>query len=146
MKEKLLEQLKIAMKEKNELMKNTITMLRAAILQIEKDEQKELSDDEIMVVVSKEVKKRKDSIEEFKKVGRDDMAEDLEKEIDILSKYLPKQLSEDEVRKIITEAINTLNATSMKDMGKVMQEVRPKTAGKYDGKLVSEMVRSMLNN
>ncbi len=144
MKEKLLEELKIAMRDKDELRKNTITMLRAAILQIEKDDKKELTDDEIMVVVSKEVKKRKESIEEFKKASRDDLAENTQKEIEILSKYLPEQLSEEDVKKIITEAIDKLGVTEMKDMGKVMGEVRPKTAGKADGKLVSDLVRSML--
>ncbi|MBR1883503.1 MAG: GatB/YqeY domain-containing protein [Clostridia bacterium] len=144
MKEKLLEELKLAMKEKDELRKNTITMLRAAILQIEKDEQKTLNDEEIQVVVSKEVKKRKESIEEFRKAERNDLAEDLEKEIEILSKYLPEQLSEEEVEKIVKEAINALGVTSIKDMGKVMQEVRPKTQGKADGKLVSDLVRKLL--
>lgn len=145
MKEKLLEELKLAMKEKDELRKNTITMLRAAILQIEKDNQKTLNDEEIQVVVSKEVKKRKESIEEFKKAERQDLVEGLEKEIEILSKYLPEQLSEEEVEKIVKEAIEKVGATSPKDMGKVMQEVRPKTQGKADGKLVSDLVKKFLN-
>lgn len=144
MKEKLLEELKNAMKEKDELKKNTITMLRAAILQIEKDEQKTLSDDEIMVVVSKEVKRRKEAIEEFKKASREDLAQDLQKEIEILSKYLPEQLSLEDVTNIVKEAIEKLGVSEIKDMGKVMQEVRPKTNGKADGKLVSDLVRSML--
>ncbi len=145
MKEKLLEELKIAMREKDELRKNTITMLRAAILQIEKDEQKVLNDDEIQVVVSKEVKKRKESIEEFKKAERNDLAEEVEKEIEILSKYLPEQLSDEEVEKIVKEAIEKTGATEVKDMGKVMQEVRPKTQGKADGKFVSDLVRKLLS-
>ena len=145
MKEKLLEELKIAMREKDELRKNTITMLRAAILQIEKDEQKVLNDDEIQVVVSKEVKKRKESIEEFKKAERNDLAEEVEKEIEILSKYLPEQLSNEEVEKIVKEAIEKTGATEVKDMGKVMQEVRPKTQGKADGKFVSDLVRKLLS-
>ena len=145
MKEKLLEELKIAMREKDELRKNTITMLRAAILQIEKDGQKTLNDDEIQVVVSKEVKKRKESIEEFKKAEREDLVQGLEKEIEILSKYLPEQLSTEEVEKIVKEAIEKVGATSPKDMGKVMQEVRQKTQGKADGKLVSDIVKNLLN-
>ena len=144
MKEKLLEELKVAMREKDELKKNTITMLRAAILQIEKDNQKTLSDEEMQVVVSKEVKKRKESIAEFEKADRLDLVDGLKKEIEILSKYLPEQLSDEEVEKIVKEAIEKTGATTARDMGKVMQEVRPKTAGKADGKLVSDLVKKLL--
>ena len=133
MKEQFLQELKEAMREKDEIRKNTITLLRSAILQVEKDTQKELGDDEIIGIVAKEVKKRKDAILDYEKAGRDDIISDLNKEIDILSKYLPKQLSKD-------------NATSLRDMGKVMQELRPKTNGRADGKLVSEIVKEKLNN
>lgn len=145
MKEKLLEELKVAMREKDELKKNTITMLRAAILQIEKDEKKTLTDTDIEIVVSKEVKKRKESISEFEKADRLDLVESLKAEIEILSKYLPEQLSDEEVENIVKEAINRLGASSVKDMGKVMQDVRNKTNGKADGKFVSDMVRSLLS-
>ena len=144
MKEKLLDELKEAMRNKNELQKNTITMLRASILQIEKDEQKVLNDEEIQVVVSKEVKKRKESIVEFEKADRQDLADDLRKEIEILAKYLPEQLSEDEVRKLVEEAIKETGASTAREMGKVMQVLRPKTNGKADGKLVSDIVKEML--
>ena len=145
MKEELLKDLKDAMRNKNELKKDTITMLRAAILQIEKDEQKVLTDADMGVVVSKEVKKRKESISEFEKADRLDLVEGLNKEIEILSKYLPKQLSEDEVKTIITEAIKITGASSPRDMGKVMGNIKDKIAGKADGKLVSDLVKSMLN-
>lgn len=146
MKEQLLSELKEAMKNKDELRKNTITMLRSAILQVEKDSQKTLNEDEIIVIISKEVKKRRDSITDYEKAGRDDIVSDLNKEIEILSKYLPQQLNEDEIRKIVDEAIIESGATSPKDMGKVMQILRPKTAGKADGKKVSDIVKEKLSN
>ena len=146
MKEELLNELKIAMREKDELRKNTITMLRSAILQVEKDSQKTLTDDEITVIISKEVKKRKDSIADYETAGRDDIVSDLNKEIEILSKYLPEQLTEEEIAKLVDEAIVESGATSARDMGKVMQILRPKTAGKADGKIVSEIVKQKLAN
>jgi uncharacterized protein YqeY len=134
------------MREKDELRKNTITMLRSAILQVEKDSQKTLTDDEITVIISKEVKKRKDSIADYETAGRDDIVSDLNKEIEILSKYLPEQLTEEEIAKLVDEAIVESGATSARDMGKVMQILRPKTAGKADGKIVSEIVKQKLAN
>lgn len=145
MKEELLKELKESMKNKDELRKNTITMLRSAILQVEKDSQKELNDDEIIVIISKEVKKRRDSIQDYQKVQRDDIVQDLNKEIEILSKYLPKQLTEDEIKTLVEEAIKESDAQGQKDMGKVMQILRPKTAGKADGKIVSEIVKEKLS-
>lgn len=146
MKEQFLQELKEAMREKDEIRKNTITLLRSAILQVEKDTQKELSDDEIIGIISKEVKKRKDSISDYEKADRNDIIEDLNKEIVILSKYLPKQLSKEEIDTLVDESIKIVGATSPKDMGKVMQDLRPKTNGKADGKLVSEIVKTKLNN
>lgn len=146
MKEQFLQELKEAMREKDEIRKNTITLLRSAILQVEKDTQKELSDDEIIGIISKEVKKRKDSISDYEKADRNDIIENLNKEIEILSKYLPKQLSKEEIDTLVDESIKIVGATSPKDMGKVMQDLRPKTNGKADGKLVSEIVKTKLNN
>lgn len=146
MKEELLRELKEAMKNKDDLRKNTITLLRSAILQVEKDTQKELNEEEMISIVSKEVKKRKDSIADYEKAGREDIIENLKKEIEILSKYLPEQLSKEEIVQLVQNAIVEVNATSPKDMGKVMQNLRPKTNGKADGKLVSEIVREKLSN
>lgn len=146
MKDELLKELKEAMRNKDEIRKNTITMLRSAILQIEKDNNTVLDDEKIKAVVSKEVKKRKESIEDYIKGDRQDIVEQLNKEIEILSKYLPEQLSKEEIEKLVDEAIKTSNATSVKDMGKVMQSVRPATNGKADGKLVSDIVREKLSN
>ncbi len=146
MKEELLQDLKEAMKNKDTLKKDTITMLRAAILQVEKDSQKVLNDDEICAIVAKEVKKRKESVKEYEDAGREDIAENLKKEIEILSKYLPEQLTEEEIRKMVEDAIKESGAVSPRDMGKVMSILRPKTAGKADGKLVSDIVKEKLAN
>lgn len=146
MRDELLQELKEAMKEKDELRKNTITMLRAAILQVEKDELKTLTEEEMHALVAKEVKKRKEAISDYEKGGREDIVENLNKEIEILSKYLPKQLSKDETESLVFEAITAVNAMSAKDMGKVMQYLRPKTAGKVDGKLLSDIVKDKLSN
>lgn len=146
MKEELLQDLKEAMKNKDTLRKDTITMLRAAILQVEKDSQKVLNDDEICAIVAKEVKKRKESVKEYEDAGREDIADNLKKEIEILSKYLPEQLTEEEIRKMVEDAVKESGAASPRDMGKVMSILRPKTAGKADGKLVSDIVKERLAN
>lgn len=146
LKEELLKELKSAMQTKDMIKKDTITMLRAAILQIEKDTQKELSEDDMLAIVAKEVKKRKESIPEYEKAGRQDIVDNLNKEIEILEVYMPEQLSEDDIRKIVIETIAEVGATSPKDMGKVMQGVRAKTAAQADGKVVSQIVKEELNN
>lgn len=145
MKEELLKALKEAMQTKDTLKKDTITMLRAAILQVEKDTQKELSEAEMQVIVAKEVKKRQESIVDFEKGGRDDLVNQTKKEIEILSVYLPKQLSKEEVEALVMETIQAVGAAGPKDMGRVMGALREKTAGKADGKLVSDIVKQKLN-
>ena len=146
MKDELLQDLKEAMKNKDTLRKDTITMLRAAILQEEKDSQKTLTDDEICAIVAKEVKKRKESVKEYEDAGRQDIADSLKQEVEILSKYLPEQLSQEEIVKLVEDAIKESGAASPRDMGKVMSILRPKTAGKADGKLVSDIVKEKLAN
>ena len=146
MKEQLLQDLKEAMKEKDILKKDTITMLRAAIIQVEKDSQKVLNDDDICGIVAKEVKKRKESVSEYENAGRQDIADNLQREIEILSKYLPEQLTEEEIAKMVEEAIAESGATGPRDMGKVMGILRPKTQGKADGKVVSDIVKEKLAN
>lgn len=146
LKQDLMKELKEAMQNKDVLKKETITMLRAAILQIEKDNLEELTDSQIQTVVAKEVKKRKEAIPEYEKGSREDIVETLKKEIEILSKYLPEQLTEEEIKKLVEEAVQLTGATSMKDMGKVMANLREKTQGKADGKLVSDLVKEKLMN
>ena len=144
LKEDLMKALKEAMQNKDTLKKETITMLRAAILQVEKDGQKELSESEMQTIVAKEVKKRKESIVDFEKGGRLDIVEQVNKEIEILSEYLPEQLTEEEIINLVKDTINNVGATSIKEMGKVMGALRDKTAGKADGKLVSDIVKAEL--
>ncbi len=145
LKEKLLQDFKEAMKEKNELKKNTIMMVRAAILQIEKDTQKELNDDAILEILAKEIKKRKDSLEDIEKSGREDLIKQVNDEMAIIKAYLPKELSLEELEKIIEEVIAETGATSMKDMGKVMQAAKAKTAGRADNKVINEIVKEKLS-
>lgn len=144
-KEELLKALKEAMQAKDTLKKDTITMLRAAILQVEKDTQKELSETEMQVIVAKEVKKRQESMADFEKGGREDLVDQTKKEIEVLSVYLPKQLSKEEVEALVIDAIAEAGATGPRDMGRVMGALREKTAGKADGKLVSDIVKQKLN-
>ena len=143
-KQDLMAALKEAMQNKDTLKKDTITMLRATILQVEKDGQKELTESEMQAIVAKEVKKRKESIVDFEKGGRQDLVEQTNKEIEILSNYLPEQLSEAQVVELVVATISAVGATGMKDMGKVMGALREKTAGKADGKLVSDVVKAEL--
>ena len=144
LKEDLMKALKEAMQTKDVLRKDTITMLRAAILQVEKDGQKELNEAEMQAIVAKEVKKRKESIVDFEKGGRLDLVEQTNKEIEILSNYLPEQLTEQEITDMVVSTIGLVGATGIKDMGKVMGALREKTAGKADGKLVSDIVKAEL--
>ena len=144
MKEMLLADLKVSMRDKNEIAKNTISMLRAAILQVEKDNQKTVTDEEIGIIVQKEVKKRRESRPDFEKALRNDIVESLNKEIEVLNKYLPKQLTEEEIKALITNAISETGASNARDMGKVMQFIKPEIQGKADGKIVSELVKGML--
>lgn len=145
LKEKLMEDLKNAMKEKNEIKKNTVTMIKAAILQIEKDKQIQLDDTQILDIISKEAKKRKDALAEFEKCGREDLVTQTNEELKVIKEYLPEELSTEELEKIIDETIAEVNAVDMKDMGKVMQAVKVKTTGRADGKTINEIVKRKLS-
>ena len=144
MKKKLLEDLKEAMKEKNEIKKNAIQMVRAGILQIEKDKGIELSNEQIIDVIAKEVKKRKDSIADYEKGGREDLVKQIKEEITYLEKYLPEQLSKEAIDKIVKEVIKETGATTIKDMGKVMKSAKEKIGAQADGKTINEVVRENL--
>lgn len=145
LKERLMNDLKTAMKTKDKLLKDTVTMVRAAIKQKEVDERRELSEEDVLDIITKQVKQKRSSIEDFKKGGRDDLAEQAENEIELLMNYLPSQLSEEEVEAIVKEAVETTNASTMKDMGKVMGALMPKVKGRADGNLVSQLVKKHLN-
>ncbi|MBP3256161.1 MAG: GatB/YqeY domain-containing protein [Clostridia bacterium] len=145
LKEKLLEDMKNAMKDKNVVRKNVIQMVRAGILQIEKDKHIELDDDQILDVIAKESKKRKDSLADYEKSGREDLIAQINEEIEILSEYLPKPLSNEEIEKIVEEVIAKVGATSMKDMGIVMKEAKAKIGPAADGKTINEIVKAKLS-
>ena len=145
LKEKLLEDLKNCMKEKNVVRKNVIQMVRAAILQVEKDKQITLDDNQIIDIIAKESKKRKDSLADYEKSGREDLINEIKEEIEILAEYLPKQLSVEEVEIIVKEVIAEVGATSIKDMGKVMKAAKEKIGASSDGKTINEVVKKCLS-
>lgn len=144
LKEKLLLDMRTAMKQRDSFRKSVLTMVRAAVLQIEKDKRTELDDRGVIEVIAKEVKSRKEALKMFKQGGRQDLVDKNEKEIEILSEYLPPQLSEDEIRAAIKKAIERTGAESMKDMGKVMSAVMPDLKGRADGGTVNRLVKELL--
>ena len=144
LKEKLQEDLKSSMKNKDTIRKSVITLVRAAIKQIEVDQRVELDDVAVMDIISKQLKQRNDSLAEFEKAGREDLIEETKSEIQVLKEYLPQQLSEEELEKIVIETIAEVGATSMKDMGKIMAAIKPKTAGRADGRKINELVKKNL--
>lgn len=144
LKEKLMEDLKNSMKEKNNLRKNVIQMVRAAILQIEKDKGIEVDDNKILEIIAKEVKTRNDSLIDFEKGGREDLVEQAKQEIVILSEYLPKQLTKEELKEKLEKIIESLGATSIKDMGAVMKEAKAQIGTAADGRTINEVVKELL--
>ena len=144
LKEKLMEDLKISMREKNNLRKNTIQMVRAAILQIEKDKGIEVDDNKILEIIAKEVKSKKDALADFEKGGREDLIAQTNQEIEVLQEYLPKQLTHDELVEKIKEVIAKVGATSIKDMGAVMKEAKAQIGTAADGKSINEVVKELL--
>jgi uncharacterized protein YqeY len=139
------ETLKEAIRNQNEVAKNALRGLLTAIKNKEKDLKRAPNDAEILQIISSQIKQRKESIEQFKSGGREDLAEKEAHEIAVLEKFLPKQLSQEELEAIIAECIQETGATTVKDMGKVMKAVMPKVAGRADGKLVNELVRAKLS-
>lgn len=144
LKEKLMEDLKVSMREKNEIRKNTVQMVRAAILQIEKDKGITIEDDKIVEIIAKEVKGKKDALVDFEKAGRTDLIEQTNQEISVLQEYLPKQLSKEEIKIIIEKVITDVGATSIKDMGIVMKEAKAKIGAGADGRTINEVVKELL--
>ena len=135
-----------AMKEKDKESLNVIQMLKGSIVNEEINKKDKLTDDEIVSIVVKQVKMRKDAITDFEKAGRNDLVESYQKEIDLLSKYLPEQLSIDEVNKIIDEVFDQVKPTSPKDMGLIMKEITPKVKGKADMGYVSKTIKEKISN
>lgn len=134
------------MKSKDSFSLGVVRMIKGAI-QLEKiNLKRELNDDEVISVISKQIKMRNDSINEFAKANRNDLVEQYQKEIELLNKYLPEQLTLEEVNKIIDEAFTKINPTSSKDMGLIMKEVSPKVNGRFDKGQVSTIIKDKLSN
>ena len=144
MRNQILEDLKTDMKNQDKERLSVIRMVKGAIQMSELNKKHELSDAEVIDVISKEIKTRKDSINEFKKGNREDLIEKTQKEIDILQTYLPKQLSEEELNEIIDKVFDKVKPESSKDMGMVMKELKPLINGKADMGIVSKIVKTKL--
>ncbi len=144
--ERINEDLKKAMKEKDSLKMSCLRMLKTSIKKLQVEKIRELTDEEIIQVIQSLIKKGKDAIENFKKGNRPDLAEKEEKEINVLKQYLPKQLTLPEIEKIVQEAISEVNATSLKDLGKVMKVAMSKLKGRAQGKDVNEVARRLLSS
>ncbi len=146
MKNKIIEDIKSAMKSQDKVALAVVRMLKSDIQMAELNKKSELTDDEIVSIVSKQIKMRKDSIKEFEKGNRNDLIEQSEQEIKILEKYLPEQLTEEEVTDIINNVFSKVNPTSSSDMGKIMGALTPLVKGKTDMVIVSKIVKEKLSN
>jgi len=162
LKEKINQDLKDALKEKKELEASVLRLINAAVLNKEKEKrfkvskekpdisaeelkvESQLTDEEVIEVISSEAKKRKESVESFEKGERKDLAEKEKKELEVLQRYLPEQLSEEELKALTKEAADKVGAKDIKDMGKVMAELMPKVKGRAEGGLVSKVVKELL--
>jgi len=145
LKTRITDDVKTAMRSKDKERLGTLRLLTAAIKQIEVDQRIELDDDQIIAIIEKMLKQRKDSIEQFEKAGRNELAEIEIKEVAILKEFMPEQLSDADVDALIDEAIATTGASEMKEMGKVMGILKPKLAGKADMGAVSGKIKAKLS-
>ena len=143
--DRIMNDLKESMKNKDSFKLSVIRMVKGAI-QLEKiNKKRDLNDEEVIDVISKQIKLRKDSINEFAKAGRNDLVENTQKEVEILNEYMPEQLPSEEVNKIIDEAFAKINPTSSKDMGLIIKEVSPKVKGRTDMGEVSKIIKDKLS-
>ncbi|NBI29365.1 GatB/YqeY domain-containing protein [Chengkuizengella marina] len=142
--ERLTTDMKQAMRDKEKLKLTVIRMIRSAIKDLEINERRTPDDNDVLAIITREIKQRKDSLQEFKNAGRDDLVEKLEAEINIINEYLPQQLSEEEIIEIVQQTIQEVGASSKADMGKVMSALMPKVKGRADGKIVNQTVQKFL--
>ena len=143
--ERLTEDFKAAMKAHDEVKKNTLSFARAAIKQVEVDTRKELEDGDVLAILKKQVKMRKDALADFEKAGRTDLLDSYKAEIEILEAYLPAQMSEEEIRKLVTETAAEVGVEGGKqNMGKLMKSVMPKVKGLADGNTVRKIIEEFL--
>lgn len=144
LRETINQDVKNAMKAKETKKRDALRLLTSAFKQIEVDERKELSDDDVIKIIQKQVKSRNDSITQYKEAGRDELAQQEADEIAFYMPYLPVQMSDEELSNAVGEIITKVGATTMKDMGKVMGMASKELAGKADGKRINECVKSLL--
>ncbi|ANE47314.1 aspartyl-tRNA amidotransferase [Paenibacillus swuensis] len=142
--ERLNGDMKQAMRDQDKFKLSVIRMIRSNIKNQEIDLKRDLNDDEVLDILAREIKQRKDSLQEFDKAGREDLATQVKAEIEIIGQYLPQQLTEEEITAIVQQTIQEVGASSKADMGKVMSALMPKTKGRADGKLVNQAVQQFL--
>ena len=142
----LTKQMVTAMKSRDKETLATVRMIKAAVQNAQIEAGHDLTPDEEVAVMSREYKQRKESLAEFEKAGRQDLVDKTNNELKVVEQYLPKQLSADDVQKIVKETIDQVGASSMKDFGKVMGAVMPKVKGQADGKVVNQAVKDILSN
>ena len=145
LKDRLQDEWKEALKSRNKLKADTISMAKAAVLHVEKTDGNKLDDEQVIEVLAREVKQRREAMLEFEKGNRQDLVDQSKAEIEILLGYLPQQLTEEEIFEIVREAADEVGANSIKDMGKVMSVITSRTKGRADGRLVSIIVKEYLN-
>ena len=143
--DQLNQDMKVAMKAKDKAKLKTIRMLKASLQNEKLAKQDDLTEQEELDILAREKKQRLDSLQEFKQAGRDDLVDEVEEELAIVAEYLPEPLSDNEVKEIIQSVIDSVNASGMQDMGKVMGAVMPKVKGRADGYFVSEVVKAKLS-
>jgi uncharacterized protein YqeY len=143
--ERLNQDMKTAMKNKEKTKLSVIRMLRSEIKNEEIERQHTLNDEEVIEVLMRELKKRKDALQQFEEAGRDDLVQQLREEISVIEPYLPEQLSEEELRELVREVVQETGASSKADMGKVMKAIMPRVKGRADGKLVNRLVQEVLS-
>jgi len=144
LKQKLKDDVKVAMREKNIVKRDSIRSINTMIKQIEVDERKELDDAEIIKLIQKGIKQREEASRQYKEASREDLVEIEQGQIDVFAQYLPQQLSDDELENGMKDLIAEIGATSIKDMGKIMGQASKKFAGVADGKRISEMTKKLL--
>ena len=143
--EQIMADIKEAMKSKNEFVRDTLRTINAALKQVEVDERIEMTDEIVLPLLQKEIKKRQDSVELYLKGGREDLANKERSEIDIIVKYLPKQLSDNELEKKIKQIIASVGASSIKELGAVMKAAKEQIGASADAKRISEVVKRLLS-
>ena len=137
--------LKTAMLSKDVIVRDTIRMLLSEIKRYEIDERIEADDSIITTLINKTVKQRRDSVEQFKNGGRDDLVKKEQEQLNVILRYLPEQLAEDQIQTLVQEGINSLSASSMKDMGRLMGHLKPQLEGKADMSVVSKIIKNLLS-